>query len=158
MAGKKKRIPTQREVEAGARNLAKWEETHPEHGNLRHGAYSRHVRQRYSDERTTEGKRLKTILRKLALDLGPELSTSQCLLLDRIREKLIVLMQIGAYVDKQESIITEKGELIGCLGRGYTSFSEALRRDLEALHATSKKTSPLSYEEAVKKLTEGQKQ
>ena len=99
-----------------------------------------------------------TILRNLVLDVGPELSTGQCLILDRVREKLIVLMQIGAYVDLQESIINDKGDLIGCLGRGYTSFSEALRRDLEALYGTGKKTSPLSYEEAVKKLTEGQKQ
>ena len=114
--------------------LARWKANHPEGPNFRHGAWSVHVRKRYADGRTREGKALQAVIRGLASDVG-ELSAGQALILDRIREKLVVLMQIGAYVDKQPSCITPTGELLPCLGRGYTAFSEALRRDVELLYS-----------------------
>jgi len=104
----------------------------------KHGAWSVHVRERYSDERTTEGKRLKAVIQGLADDHGPDLTTAQCLLLDRIREKLIVLECIGRYVDKQKDAVTKTGELLPCLGKGYTVYAESLRRDLEALALTAR--------------------
>lgn len=104
-----------------------------------HGADSKVVRQRYSDKRTREGKRLAAILDELRQEVGPDLSAGQCLLLDRIREKLIVLIQIGAYVDKQQSVITAEGALLPCLGKGYTTYAESLRRDIEALYSTPNK-------------------
>jgi hypothetical protein len=76
-------------------------------------------------------------MKGLANDIGPDLSAIQSLILDRVREKLIVLMQIGKYVDQKTSVINEKGELLSCLGRNYTGFSEALRRDLMALNDMS---------------------
>ena len=90
-------------------------------------------------------------------DLGgrAELTSAQLLLLDSIRSKLIVLFQISKYVDQQESIITEKGELLPCLGRGYTTYSEALRRDLEALFAIRKKPAIQSYEKTLRALQGG---
>jgi hypothetical protein len=130
---KKKKSKTKAELEAGAQNLADWKAENPSGGNLKHGAYSSQIRQRYSDKRTTEGRRLDAIMKSLANDIGPELSAIQSLILDRVREKLIVLMQIGKYVDQKPSVIDEKGELLSCLGRNYTGFSEALRRDLVAL-------------------------
>lgn len=124
---------------AGAANLQRWRDAHPEGGALRHGAYSRQIRQRFTDGRTSEGRALRAIMDELQADLGAT-SAGQSLILGRIQEKLIVLMQIGAYVDKQPSVITAKGELLPCLGRGYTAFSEALRRDIELLYVMAKRT------------------
>jgi hypothetical protein len=128
-----------RSIAAGTANLQRWRAAHPEGGALRHGAYSQQVRQRYSDARTTEGRALRAVMDELRKDLGT-VSVGQSLILGRVREKLIVLMQIGAYVDKQPSAITAKGELLPCLGRGYTAFSEALRRDVELLYVMAKRT------------------
>ena len=149
------RKSTKRQMEAGAANLAKWVAKGHAPGALKHGAFSRHIRKRYSDKRTREGRQLQAIINNLILDLGPDLSASQCLLLDRIREKLIVLMQIGKYVDHQPSIINDKGELLPCLGRNYTTYAESLRRDLEALYNTAKKPKRISYEKAMVSLAEG---
>jgi hypothetical protein len=108
-------------------------------GVISHGGYSVQVRQRYSDARTTEGRALRAVMDGLRKDLGT-VSIGQSLILGRVREKLIVLMQIGSYVDKQPSAITAEGELLPCLGRGYTAFSEALRRDVELLYVMAKRT------------------
>ncbi len=123
----------------------------------RHAAYSSQIRRRYSDKRTKEGKRLAAILHELVQDVGPDLSVGQCLILDRIREKLIVLMQIGAYVDEQQSVVTAEGALLPCLGKGYTTYAESLRRDLEALYSTGKRRKPMSYEKALKAIEGGKK-
>lgn len=128
--------------EAGARNLAKWKAENPQGGRLNHGAYSRHFRKRYMDGRTREGKRLNGVINALIRDLGgnKNVSTTQKLLLDNIRSKLIVLFQISKYIDRQPSIIDNRThELIPCLGRNFTGYSEALRRDLEALTKLSNK-------------------
>jgi hypothetical protein len=153
---KKPHKQTKAELEAGAKNLAKWQAENPQGGNLKHGAYSRHFRKRYSDKRTTEGKQLAAALQNLVRDIGPDLSAGQCLLLDRIREKLIVLMQIGKYADQQLSLINEKGELLPCLGRNYTSFSEALRRDVEAIYnlATKKSSRIPSIKDIIEQSTD----
>jgi hypothetical protein len=114
---------------------------------LRHGAYSKHFRKRYSDARTTEGRQLRAVINGLITDLGgmPNLTAGQLLILDRIKEKLVVLTQIGQYVDKQPSAITDGGDLLPCLGRGYTGYSEAVRRDVLALYEiASRKPSPVS--------------
>lgn len=83
---------------------------------MTHGATSVHVRARYSDFRTREGKHLRGILRDLEDDLG-ELSAGQRLLLDSVRSRLIVLLQISKFADKQASIISADGELIPILGK-----------------------------------------
>lgn len=84
-----------------------------------HGAHSLTIRQRYSDLRTTEGQQLKAILDGLVDDLGGQgaISNAQRLCLENMRTKLIVLLQIGKFVDRQESIINTSGELIPCLSR-----------------------------------------
>jgi hypothetical protein len=90
-------------------------------------------------------------------DLGgqTELTSAQLLLLDNIRSKLIVLFQISKYVDLQPSIIDSAGRLLPCLGRGYTTYAEALRRDLEALFAIRKKPAIQSYEKTLRALQGG---
>ncbi len=120
----------------------------------KHGAYSKHVRRRYSDKRTTEGKQLAAITKALADDCGPDLTAAQCLILDRIREKLIVLMQIGRYVDRQPSVLNEKGELLSALGKNYLAFSNALRLDLQVFYEGKQKNKTPSYQEIVHSLDE----
>ncbi len=140
---KKPHKQTPAEAAAGQANLEKWIETHPSRGNLRHGAFSRVVRQKYSDRRSTEGKQLAKIMEGLVRDLGGEdqISSAQRLLLDSIQAKLVIILQISKFVDRQPSIISPSGELLPCLGRGFTTYSEALRRDLEALLGMGKKRS-----------------
>jgi len=102
-----------------------------------HGAYSKETRRRYSDLRSREGKKLETVTKALIEDLGgaDNMTAGQCLLLDRVREKLIVLWQIGKFVDdRQGSVLDENGALLPCLGRNYVSYSEALRRDVQELY------------------------
>jgi hypothetical protein len=142
---------------AGARNLANWKSENPQGGNYKYGGYSGHIRQRYSDRRTKEGKQLASIMEALIEDLGgaADITAAQRLLLENIRSKLIVLLQISKYVDLQENIINSKGELLPCLGRGYTTYSESLRRDLEALFSIKRKSTPLSYDKALKVLEGG---
>jgi hypothetical protein len=118
---------------AGAANLQRWRDAHPEGGALRHGFYSQQVRQRYSDLRTTEGRELKAIMRSMVDDLGGEPSAAQSVLLGSIRAKLVVVLQIWKYVDQQEGVITKDGGLLPVLRNGFGHYSEALRRDLLAL-------------------------
>jgi len=130
--------PKARRAAAGASNLAKWKAEHPAGGNFRHGAFSRHFAKRCSDARTTAGRALRDVMRELEADLGT-ISAGQRIILGRIREKLIVLSAIGGHIDKQKSVLTEGGELLPCLRWGYTTYSEALRRDLELVYTLAHK-------------------
>ncbi len=129
---------TPEQATAGIKNLVDWKNDHPGGGALKHGMYSVQIRQRYSDRRTTEGRKLALIMKGLREDIGGNgnIPTMAQLLLDSIKSKIIVILQIGKYVDKQITLIDEKtGELLPCLGRNFTVYTESLRRDLEALTA-----------------------
>lgn len=130
MAGKKR---SPRSIAAGTANLQRWRDAHPEGGALRHGFYSRQVRQRYSDARTTEGRELAALMRAMVEDLGGKPSAAQSVLLGSIRAKLVVVLQIWKYVDRQEGVLTKDGGLLPVLRNGFGHYSEALRRDLLAL-------------------------
>ncbi len=80
---------------------------------------------------------------------------AQRLLLDNIKAKLIVIIQIGKYVDKQPNIINSQGELLPCLGKNYTTYAESLRRDLEVLFAVKRRSIGSAYEKALKALEGG---
>lgn len=143
---KKKATSTPAEAAAGEQNLNNWLAEHPSGGNLRHGMYSVQIRQRYSDRRTSEGAKLASIMKGLREDLGGNghIPTAAHLLLDSIKSKIIVILQIGKFVDRQIDLIDQKtGELLPCLGRNFTIYTESLRRDLEALAAMAgKKKAP----------------
>ena len=144
---------TKKSNEAGAKNLAKWKAENPSGGNLKHGGWSRHFRKRYGDKRTREGKRLDGAINALVEDLGgsESVSAAQRLLLDNIRSKLIVLFQISKFVDRQPDIIDKNtGKLLSCLAHNFTSYSEALRRDLEALVKLSNNPKPPSLEDYIR--------
>ena len=151
---KKGHKPTVAMKKAGEKNLKKWLDKHPERGAVKHGAYSSTVRKRYSDKRTSEGKQLAGIINGLIGDLGgnTNITSAQRLLLENIRSKLIVVMQISKYADRQISLINSDGELLPVLGKNFTAYSESLRRDLESLFSVKRKAGSLSYEKAMKQL------
>ncbi len=103
--------------------------------NITHGAYAVQVQQRYSDKRTTEGKQLNRVMGALVKDCGgaQSLTQAQRILLDLIRSKIMILMQLGLFIDKQEHIIDEKGKPLECLGSLHLGYSKSLRQDLETL-------------------------
>ena len=133
---------THAQAKAGAENLRKWQEEEG-HGlqNLKHGRYSTTVRQRYSDLRTSEGRRLKAVIDALVHDLGgPEgINAAQNVLMGGLRSKFIVVFQIGNYLDKQTRIIDPHGELLACLSKDFLRYTESIRRDLETLYSISGK-------------------
>ncbi|MFC1580015.1 hypothetical protein ACFL4N_03795 [Thermodesulfobacteriota bacterium] len=106
-----------------------------------HGADSKHVRKSFDDRRTSRGKALAARLDSLVDSLGgnKRITPAMRILVDSaIRPKLITLQCINDYIAKQETIINHKGEVIPCLGTHYIAFSNALRRDLEALIGMAK--------------------
>jgi len=123
-------------------------------GRIRHGITSKHVRKRYMDKRTREYKRLETIMQEMVCDLGghENLSSFQRLLLDNIRSKLIIIMQISKYCDDQLSIIGPDGNLLPALRREFNTYSESLRRDIEALHGLSRGKRKASYQDELRRI------
>lgn len=148
---------TPQEAEAGRKNLEKWKNENPSGARLTHGAHSKVIKQKYNDGRYKETKQLNSVMQGLKNELGGEsvITPPQRLLLNNIRSKLIVLFQISAYVDKQDSIINDQGELLPCLGRNYTVYSESLRRDLEILFSIKRRKAHQSYEKALKAIQGG---
>lgn len=102
---------------------------------IKHGGYSAQTRKRYSDERTTEGKQLRQIIKDLTDDLGgpSSLTAAQRLLLDTLQSKLIVILQIGKFVDSQPEII-RGGELLPVLGKNYLAYLNSIRLTLAELY------------------------
>ncbi len=100
-----------------------------------HGAHCQHFRKRYTDARTREGKQLKAAMDALVDDLGGQtnLNAGQRLLLDTIQNKLIVILQIGKYVDQQAEIIKD-GQLIPVLGASYLAYLNSLRLSLDQVY------------------------
>ena len=104
-----------------------------------HAAKSAKIAERYSDLRTKEGRTLKAILGHIVSDLGGEgsLNGKQRLLLDTLRAKLIVILQISDYADLQfdgPGIITKDGDLIPCLGKSYLAYTNSIRLTLRELY------------------------
>lgn len=100
-----------------------------------HGAYTGHIRRRYSDKRYKEGKQLQVVMDALVNDLGGQenLNAGQRLLLDTIQSKLIVVLQIGKYVDQQAEIIKD-GQLLPVLGKNYLAYLNSLRIALDQVY------------------------
>ena len=124
-------------------------------GIVEHGAYSRGIRRKYTDLRTIEGKQLRDAINGIIEDLGgiENISNAQRLILDGVKGKLIVLFQVGKYVDKTESLVDENGALLTCLSRSYVQYTESIRRDMEALYGIGRKERKQpSYRDAVRRL------
>ena len=131
----------ERSAAAGRANLARYHEKtgNARTQNLKHGAYSSTIRQRYSDKRTTEGKQLYAVVSAVTDDLGgpASLNAGQQVLIASLRGKLIVLFQISDYLDRQANIFDKEGNVLPCLRQTYLAYSESVRRTLEALYGLS---------------------
>jgi hypothetical protein len=150
-----------RREDAGCRNLMKWQEEHGHHQQaLKHGAQSQTIRKRYSDLRTVEGQRLKAVIDAITADLGgPEgINAGQQVLLGGLQSKLIVIFQISDYLDKQSGIVDAAGELLPCMGKNFITYTESIRRDLEAIYGfkRSNKTKVPTLDELIARREGGQ--
>ena len=67
------------------------------------------------------------------------LTAGQRLLLDTIQSKLIVVLQIGKYVDEQPELIKD-GQLISVLGKNYLAYMNSLRLTLDQLYKVNHKS------------------
>jgi len=83
------------------------------------------------------------ILAALADDLGgpANLTAGQQLIIAGLRGKIIVLLQMGEYLDGMPSVVDQKtGELSsGFLKHDYLSYCEGCARDIERLYKLSVK-------------------
>lgn len=102
-----------------------------------HGAWSlkRALNTGRLDMRSEAGQAVKRLRAQLVADLGgaDTLSTQERLLVDRIVKKVLIVEALETYALRRKSLFKRNGELIGCLGRHYLAYSEALRRDLLAV-------------------------
>jgi hypothetical protein len=112
------------------------------HGGVVHGARSISVAQRYDDRRTEQGKALYEAISALMEHFGgPEKVVSapmQILIDSAVRPKLIVLMQISTWVNKQTEVVDKNGDVPNVLGKHYLAYTNSLRRDLESLSNMAK--------------------
>jgi len=120
----------------------------------KHGAHAVHVRKRYNDGRSREGKRLKSIIDGLIRDLGGgPLNRAQELILEGIKSKIIITLQISKYINENMgSIVSKQGELLPVLRNDYNMYAESLRRDLETLFLMKRTVKHSDYEKAVEAL------
>jgi hypothetical protein len=142
--GRPKGIPASKaQRKAGAKNLAKWQKEEG-HGQQRrtHGAYSVTIRQRYSDLRTSEGRKLRAVIDSIVDDLGgvTEVNSAQNVILASLRSKFIVIFQISDFLDKQQSIINQEGYILPILGQNLLQYSDSIRKDLEGLYGLNRST------------------
>jgi hypothetical protein len=74
-------------------------------------------------------------------DLGghDNLTAGQRLLLDTIQSKLIVVLQIGKFVDEQPELIKD-GQLLPVLGKNYLAYLNSLRLALDQLYKDNHKS------------------
>jgi hypothetical protein len=125
----------------------------------KHGAYGIHARRKYSDLRSREGKHLKAIMDGIVSDLGgkDKLNSGQCLILDGLRSKIIIVQQIARYIDEQKtSLVNKQGELSSSILRSdFNMYSESIRRDLETLYIMRRRVKHSTYEKAIESLQRG---
>jgi hypothetical protein len=140
MAKAKTKAAKERQVAAGAKNLAAY---HESTGNARqqattHGVTSATKRKRFKDLRSQEGQWLRAVTTQLIDDLGgaESLNAAEQIILSTVETKLITIHLIGEYIDKQMEVVdSETKQLLPVLQRSFLSYSESVRRDLEYLYS-----------------------
>jgi len=153
MARKKRDLT--RWTEAGKKNLEEWKRENPAGGNLTHGIYSKTIRKRYSDLRTLEGKALHSIMKAIEKDIGKPFDARQSLLISLIRSKIIIIMQIGKYLESIPEIVNyEEGTVPYVVDKTFFAASASLRSALNELYATGnvKNRGKKTYEQIVSEM------
>ena len=146
---------SKREAEAGKKNLEAWLRANPSRGNLRHGVYSRVIHNRYADRRTREGRGLQAIIDAIKEDIGPELDARQTLILALIRSKLIVAMQISAYLESAAQLIDYKeGKAPPVIAQTFPSYTKGLTQLLNELYGDDriKGKKGITYEDVIESI------
>jgi len=129
---------------SGARNLAKYTRAHGHTAPLKHGVYSVSVRRKFRDKRTNEGKQLSGAMTSVLDGLGgPEnLDAAQQLILSGLESKLIVVLTISNYLEKQTELIGQDGKLIHILRKDFLNYSKAIKDDLMSLYTLRDRGKP----------------
>jgi hypothetical protein len=146
------------EREAGRRNLMKWKQENPDlawQTNLRHGVYSKNIKNRYSDPNTPEGKSLQAILQAIEKDIGKPFDARQTILMGLIRSKLVIVMQVARYLESTSEIVDyDLGQVPPVVDKTFFTASNSLRNALNELYASAnnKKSGEKTYEEIVQEM------
>jgi len=125
-----------------------------------HGVYAAIARlrkgQKALDLRTRAGKLIQRTVDELVDALGgpTNISPLQRVIVDRVKEKLLIMHLINQHlVSLKGEITTKDGRLIPILGENYLRWGAELRRDLEALQRLGmKKSATLDYEKYINEL------
>jgi len=152
---KKGQRSSRREAEAGKRNLEAWLRENPSGGNLKHGIYSKTIHKRYSDLRTREGKTLQAIIDAIKEDIGSKLDARQNLILALIRSKLIVVMQIGTYLESTTQLIEyNEGKAPPVIAQTFPSYTKGLTQLLNELYGDDriKGRKGITYEDVIESI------
>jgi len=121
-------------------------------------SYIEHFCHRFTDARTTDGRRLKAYINGLKKDLGGEdsLNQAQRIILDCLPTKIIIIWKISLYMDDNEGeVVSKNGRLMPVLRTDYNLYSESIRRDLETLYLMRRSVKHSDYEKAIKDLQGG---
>ena len=102
------------------------------------GSRSRYVKRRFTDLRSRQGKQLAAIVRELEDDLGP-LTAGQKVILENTRAKLAIVRSIASWVERQESVVREDGQLLPILAANFIAYTNAIRLGIVALYDLSAK-------------------
>lgn len=122
---------------------------------LTHLKGAEYILNRYNDKRYPEARALEAVLKGIIADIGTELDTRQGILLNLLRSKLIIVMQVNKYLETCETLIDhEKGQAKMVLDRTFPVYSKEINRILNELYASTKKQNKgfKSYEDLVKEL------
>ena len=124
-------------------------------GSFKHGvsaAPDNPAMRMYSDKRHAACKMIDKQIQGVREYLGDVTEVQELLLQSNIRPKLVIMHQIGAYLDNLDSIFNKDGSLIAVLGKNYLAYTNALRRDLQAIIEMSAKrpAKVMSIEEIIR--------
>jgi hypothetical protein len=153
MMAKKGMKSTKAEREAGRRNLEAWLRENPGRPPaLKHGVYSSMIRNRYADRRTREGRGLQAIIDAIKEDIGKPFDARQSLLISLIRSKVVIIMQIGRYLECKEEIVDyDAGTVPPVVDKTFFTASASLRSALSELYTgkNAKARGKKTYEQIV---------
>lgn len=97
------------------------------------------VLNRYCDNRCPESRALNGVLKGIAKDIGPDLDNRQSVLLNLLRSKLIVVMQINKYLETTpEEMSFLSGKASGVIEKTLPTYSKAISRILHELYFVHK--------------------
>ena len=120
-----------------------------------HGVRSEYMKNRYSDKNTAEGKALVAVMQAIEKDIGKPFDARQSLVMSLIRSKVVIIMQIGKYLESIAEIVDyEQGSVPHVVDKTFFHASASLRSALNELYSgkNAKQKGKKTYEEIVAKM------